>query len=573
MIHLPQLTQISTTSEYIEVWGGYDHNSRAQGNTFYEMQNMGCEDYPLLGTRKNRATVRTLTKGNGLFAHNALGWADGTELWYNGSLVEGLELEDSPKRFVNMGAFVCIFPDKKWYNTYTGEYGSMERVNTTTGTVTCSMCKLDGDQLIYTASDTAPEDPENGQTWLDTSTVPNVLKYYSSATEAWSSAAVCYVKIYSEGIGIGISTDDAVDISGLATPDLNGSFVVYGRTDDYIIITGLIAEQKIQSEPVTVSRTVPEMDFVCELDNRLWGCSSENHEIYSCVLGDFKNWRKYNGVSTDAYAMTVGSQGDFTGCCSYGGNVIFFKENLMHRISGSRPANYAMTTTNSRGVQKGSHKSLCAIDEQLYYKAPLEVCCYTLSLPTGISDNFGAERYTDAVCGAVENRLYMCCKDKDGHGVMFCFDTKQGIWYKEDDTYAEYFAPLKGELYYLEGNVIKSVLGTIPEEYKDDTAEEEGTFDSVAQLADIGLSSAANKYISSIRIRIVVDDGAHVDVWTQYDQQKTWAQAAHIPAAKRRSLNVPIIPKRCDTMRIKLTGNGSWRIYSLSKATEAGSEV
>ena len=66
-------------------------------------------------------------------------------------------------------------------------------------------------------------------------------------------------------------------------------------------------------------RSVPEMDFVIESGNRLWGCKygvvdgKAVNEIYASKLGDFKNWNCYAGRSTDSYVATRGSDGPFTG--------------------------------------------------------------------------------------------------------------------------------------------------------------------------------------------------------------------------------------------------------------------
>lgn len=89
------------------------------------------------------------------------------------------------------------------------------------------------------------------------------------------------------------------------------------------------------------SRTAPDMDFVCQCGNRLWGCRYGNdgekniNELYCCALGDFKNWNQYLGLSTDSWRASVGSDGVWTGAVNYLGSPVFFKENCIHRISVS----------------------------------------------------------------------------------------------------------------------------------------------------------------------------------------------------------------------------------------------
>lgn len=116
---------------------------------------------------------------------------------------------------------------------------------------------------------------------------------------------------------------------------LNATKVIYARDDDYIVVVGLIDltyEQTVGT--VTVERSVPEMDYVCEAQNRVWGCKygmvdgKAVNELYCCALGDFKNWNRFLGISTDAWAASVGSDGAWTGAANYLG--------LPHVFQGER---------------------------------------------------------------------------------------------------------------------------------------------------------------------------------------------------------------------------------------------
>ena len=84
------------------------------------------------------------------------------------------------------------------------------------------------------------------------------------------------------------------------------------------------------------------MDYICSFENRIYGCSSSANTIYASALGDPTNFFDYTGISTDSYAVAVGSEGEFTGCIGYGGSVLFFKEDAIHRLMGSFPAEYAL---------------------------------------------------------------------------------------------------------------------------------------------------------------------------------------------------------------------------------------
>ena len=92
-----------------------------------------------------------------------------------------------------------------------------------------------------------------------------------------------------------------VELDGVENKFVNGIFGVWGRGDDYIVVTGIIdtvAIQKADQGAVTVARKMPNMDYIVESENRLWGCRYGDsidgqivNEIYACKLGDFKNWQ------------------------------------------------------------------------------------------------------------------------------------------------------------------------------------------------------------------------------------------------------------------------------------------
>ena len=51
------------------------------------------------------------------------------------------------------------------------------------------------------------------------------------------------------------------------------------------------------AQTVSMERRVPELDFVTECDNRVWGCNSKENVIYGCKLGDPTNWFSYRGIA------------------------------------------------------------------------------------------------------------------------------------------------------------------------------------------------------------------------------------------------------------------------------------
>ncbi len=580
-MRLPTLTVIKQTTDGVTSFSGYDHRKKSNESAFYDMMNMSSEALPVMSTRRKRGYVRTLEKPNGLFAHDALCWVDGTEFYYGGE-VKGT-VEDSPKTFIRMGAQVLIWPDEAYYNAQTGEFGQLGAAYKSQGVVSYALCRLDGTPYEdYTMSETAPEKPENGQLWMDTSVKPNVLKYYAGNLSMWESIPTVYTKIRAEGIGGGFAAGDGVTLGGFANEALNGSFYLVECEADHVIVVALIQEAQSQEAPVTMAREIPQMDYLMEHDNRIWGCSNAKHEIYACALGDAKNWNQFMGIASDSYAVTVGTSGEFTGCCAHQGNVLFFKENTIHTIMGTKPANYQLDTTECRGVMKGCHKSLKTVNETLLFKNRYDVCRFGSTLPSAVSDALGGVSYGEAVAGAMNGRYYLCMQDEQGCAHLFVYDTTTGAWVKEDHADVMDFAAVEGYLYMLLRNgEIWCADGMGEEKYRDEAAHMEGVTgletenapEWMLETGDIGLNEPNNRYVKGIQLHAQCELGTMVRMEIRCDDEPGWEHVLTCAPATRRSLTIPYVPKRCRTLRIRLSGKGEFSLYSIVKRTEVGSDV
>lgn len=579
----PFLSEVPTTREMISVFGGYNHNLRINDGEFYDMTNLTSDDFPILSPRAQRGVYASPKSPQGMISKDALCYVDGADFIINEYRIEmGLSTaaEDCPKTLVSMGSYVIIMPDKMWINTVDFVFGRIEASVTTTTNTTFSHCKLDGTDYSsedVTISSEAPENPDDLDYWIDTSNVPRSLKQYSKTSAMWVAVATTYVKISATGIGKPFETGDGVTISGVdieELSDLNDTMIVQGRDDDYIIVIGIIDKVTSQSKPVTIKRQMPNMDFIIESENRLWGCryglSVNNefvNEIYASKLGDFKNWNCFAGISTDSYAVSLGTDGQFTGAITHLGYPLFFKENCMHKIYGNFPANYQVQTTACRGVQKGSEKSLAIVNEVLYYKSRTAVCYYDGSLPAEISSALGDVAYHDAVAGTIGNKYYVSMADENGKYHIFVYNTQKGMWHREDNTQVTEFCNCRGELYYIDSSdkKIKTVKGS-------------GTLDTSkiaweAVTGIIGTDSPDKKYISRIDVRIKLTLGARVYFFVQYDSAGEWVQLYSMEGIALKTFAVPIRPHRCDHLRLKIVGVGDAKIYSICKTIEQGSDL
>lgn len=587
----PKLTELSTSRQMIDTFGGYNHNLRIGDGEFFDMKNLTSDDYPVLSTRGQRGlyTTGAPVAPVDMIAKDSLCYVDGGDFVINGERIP-MELTDEPKQLVSMGAYVIIMPDKKYINTkdFTDQ-GDIEAEFTTKESVSFSLCRKDSTEFpTYTKGVTAPEDPEDGAMWLDTSSSPNALKQWSASAGMWIQIASTYIRISSTGIGKAFEVYDGIEISGL-TGDLiteegsviedssqlaalEGSAVVWDKGDDYIVVVGILANAWTITNQITITRKMPVMDFVIESGNRLWGCRYGTdrkgqvvNEIYCSKLGDFKNWTCYMGISTDSWAASLGTDGPFTGAITHLGYPLFFKENHLHKVYTSSTAAHQLVDTPCRGVQRGCDRSLAIVGEILYYKSRSGVCAYDGSLPVEISQAFGSERYENAVAGAIGSKYYISMDDAAGDPHLFVYDAAKGMWHREDDFRADCFCSCRGELYAISKEKIYTMLGS--------GTQETAPVEWMAETGMIGLSTPDMKYISRLILRLTLPEGSHLRVLAEYDSSGRWEQLFGITGYGTRAFTLPVRPVRCDHMRLRLEGDGSMKLFSITKTIEQGSDV
>jgi hypothetical protein len=516
---LPTLVGQQSVQKQVLEFKGYNHNSVIVDGEFYDMQNLSSRLYPLLSPRKPRGTELQLTKPNGLTDKNGLVYVDGTDFYYNG--VKKGTVSDSPKQFASMGAYIIIFPDKICFNTTDDTLTPLEAYFTTTNTVSINGCTMDG-----------------------TITDP---------------ASSLYIKISVAGIDDNFKRYDGVTItSSIAV--LNKTSVITNIGTDYIIIPGKIGYNQTCAG-ISVERTVPDIEFITESENRLWGCSSEKHEIYASKLGDPYNWNCFEGISTDSYAVTVGSDGDFTGAITYLGYVLFFKEDCVHKVYGSKPANYQVFENSIRGVAKGSEKSLAIVNETLFYMSRNGVVAYEGSLPENISYAFGDKTYSNGVSGAIGDKYYISVQDGAAYH-LFVYDTKLGMWHREDNTKVSYFTEYGGKLYYIDG-ITKKLRTT------------EGADTDIivwsAEFSDYAEKSFNKKYVSKLQLKIELEEDSIFEIDIQYDDSGIWEKITTLSGKTKKGQLVPVRIRRCDYYKIRLSGAGQFKLYGIVKTYTEGS--
>lgn len=635
---MPTYTTIpeSTLSEQLtDTFGGYNHNYKIGDGEFYDMKNLTSDYYPLMGNRAARSLIQS-----GVFAEINCITSDGDGNLYligyksgeaaiprlykiykesTGGVYAKIEdmsamslggpsstqvtFPEGAEQILIFNNDLVIFPAKTrvslglkgqspaQYYYWEPLYAGITAV-ASEETIQIRACDSEGSLISGTASAEEPSSPTDGTIWIDTSNDGIVWKKYASSQ--WIAMSDVYVRISisekrsEDTAGAALfSVGDAVKISG--TSELDGTHVIIKKwatansilvTHDFVVTGVISADETMTSGELTMGREVPQMDFVVQSQNRLWGCryqeasaSSDGiNEIYACKLGDATNWNVYQGISTDSYTASCGTLGRFTGAANVNGYPIFFKENCYHKVYVSSTGAHQIQDKAINGVQDGCSGSVAMVGDICYYKSRAGIVAFDGSTTYSTGDNLGDVRYTEAVGGSANDKYYISMKDSSGQWTMFAYDTSKSLWHKEDSSHALMFCSMSGDTFFVtqESNNACSI-NLISDYNKTDTQETAPEWEAVTGLQ--GYSYTGQKYISRFNLRMVLPKGSYMDIYIEYDSSGKWEHQGHIKGAGTTSFMIPVRPRRCDHFRIKLAGAGDVRLYSMSKLFEGGTDV
>ena len=127
------------------------------------------------------------------------------------------------------------------------------------------------------------------------------------------------------------------------------------------------------STPVRMERRVPDLDYITECDNRVWGCSSRENVIYACKLGDFRNWNSFAGLSTDSYAAAREAVHPLQVLQQVQEDNIFVTEEQWERINGKAVVNTETVDSVSDTLTNASLKLNGVSDGMISYNRVVEL--------------------------------------------------------------------------------------------------------------------------------------------------------------------------------------------------------
>lgn len=594
-----------------------------------EMYNLTAERYPLLCPRKPRGSIAAPSWGkpiNAITKYEKIAMIcekdDGVEdidgnpireyrFYYDGEYIPAVTGLTRDTKMVAINTKICFFPQKIYYHLKDRECHNltMEASPAFAGSV-WKMFGIDADYIYVHSSyfdnselkELKPDDA------IDIEFDAGLREYVIQTGESKVNSKVYYFKVASsEAPGYYFDHKNGSEISDKDWGDGSSWYIYSDYFNEHISVSCRVVdiykdptgpmmviklpyntflslrsrELKITLTTMSIKRNCPNLAYVMEANNRLWGVSNEDNTIYACKLGDPTNWHYFQQTSVDSYYAEQGSDGDWTGCANYGGHLLFFKEDSITKLYGTAPSSYQTVTVLAQGVSKDSPKSVAVINDMVVYKARRGIMAYDGGVPYEISQKFGGMKYYNVV-GGTDGKDYYCtiqhrdpevivAGSKDPVYRLLCLDIEKAMWHQHDEVGAKCFFQYDGEVCLINdrGNIeVIDARDPVEDAGLMHWAAEFGPFDEYVEnrkvYSKMSLRAVGAKG-STIKVSIAIDD--------DYDKPAGmgWEEVASFTFDGYGDGEfIPIVPRRCDKFSIRVDGIGECEIKELTRRYRIG---
>lgn len=237
--------------------------------------------------------------------------------------------------------------------------------------------------------------------------------------------------------GLGFSVGDGVRVISADddTPAPEG----------YYRIVSMLGQKATLARPVVAEyesdarfeRVVPSLEHGCVSGGRIFG--SVGDRIYVSAQGsgtDFYSPDAKSGL--DPAILSIGVEGTVTACSPWQGYVIFFTEDRILRLMGSRPDSFSLCDGGRVGIPAALSDTLCEVDGGLYFLSHGGVYRYRGQEATRVAA-VGETVFTDGQ-GGTDGVCYYLCVTANGVKQTWVYAPKRDAWYPEDDVAVGCFA-------------------------------------------------------------------------------------------------------------------------------------
>lgn len=554
---LSRITKKESKTAVIKVFGGLDRRDKISDSSLSEMTNMSAEAIPALSPRRARSHIADVSGATAIVAPEYTGGAltsftgvRGNKFYYNGTAVGGT-LTNGEKSIADFNGKICIFPDKVYYDyvpspddgSVAASLVSMEKAIDVTGPVFYSSKNDTTGEYTAYISKSGAEFDSNFE--VGDSIVISGCKTTQNNTRSIESR-----RDYAADDEIVSAVADSVSANRI-------DLILYNKRGERVCF-----KSATESGSITLKKAVPDMNFICVHNNRLWGTAASGEYIYASKLGDCTNFNSFQGLSDDSWYSYVATGGDFTGICSYRMAVVAFKRNCIHHVYGDAPVNFSIPKQTFGGCIDG--RSICEIQGVLYYLAQDGFYAYTGGEPYAVAPQLKL-KYSSCAGGTDGRHYYAAAKcDNDSCDVLV-YTPSLNVWVREDDTPFEDFCSYNGSVYGIaDGEMWRLDCGG-EEQFSWSVVSKRFTYDMIE-----------HKGLSCLRIRAELEPNVYADVSVSLDGKEftNFGRISNNENQKKFSVwRIPIRFGKCNSFRIQLNGVGAAVIHDIEITSHNGGKI
>lgn len=610
----PKLGKLNRRRGMIGSFLGYEHLEKVRVGAFYDMLNLSADKFPLLSVRPDRQLYfRGLRTDSGVrelgihpdspitaaeTVNDTVALCSETQVYYYGNIVPDAVLDRTAgyRKIIPFGRNFFVVPDGKYVLTDTSGAAGVRHAAFSQSLLGAHLIYADDagrPVAIGDMADQPPENPVQDDLWTDTTGDVMVLRRFNNGV--WQALCEIYIRLEHNLADHYAVKGDTVYLSGLGGEEKRG--VVVSAEPGRLLLNSVgLAFTPDTTYMLGLRKKMPPLDLAVEHGNRIWGCRfGENaagefvNEIYASALGDPTVWDKFDGVSTDSYTVSLGCPGAFTGAAVTGGDLLFFKENYVIRISGFTPQDFSLSVTPARGVALGRHNTCVTLNEKIFYQSHDGITVYDGALPYVISPEFFTRSFTDTAAFSYNGKYYLAAAG-DGARRIYVYDTATGLWHVEDDEYnVRFFLLIDSAVFMLcrnpgEENSYRFV--TLSAAQTGTPRHIIGPEDDALEClflpaspktwyAETGklMTDSGTNLLRQMIFRLELAEDACFQAELRCGTSEKPILLCRLTGTHREAFSVPVVTPRCRSFTLRLSGTGDCTVHSITLVSEKTGEV
>lgn len=314
-------------------------------------------------------------------------------------------------------------------------------------------------------------------------------------------------------------------------------------------------------------RLVPNLTRCCVSGDRVYGIAGK--DIFVSGAGSATDF--YSRSKADSGSPVIlhsSTDGAYTALSPWQGYVVFFKEDRICKLLGSRSDSFTLRDTRSVGIPAHLADTLCEVGNALYYASFDGIYAYRGEEPEAVT-GFGGVTVTGGH-GGRDGGAYCVALTADSGGVVGLFLPETGEWYPEDDPAVGAILDAGGFRYMQDGD------GNIWKSARDGRAHG-CTFDErhMGRPAVASVTFAPDHFgepdgycLTGLFLRVTGGVGGTLKVSIRYDEEGETPLGEYAGGMADRLLRVPLPLCFCDGSALKLDMTGDWVIHAIVKEYE-----